>query len=363
MKQQSIEQKALRDLEWHHIITAWSERCGTELGAIKAAHMPPAQSLLEAAERSTLLGELRFLVSTGDSPAFSLLPSIMEITHRLDRGGTVKAEALHHVMIQLSLAKAMKRLALPGERPAFARFVADLDPMNHLYTLLHESVDEQGEIRSSASPELYGLRKRMASVQKELVEILNGIMERPAIAPFLQDHFHTQREERFVLPIKSEFRSEVKGIIHGTSGSGQTVFMEPQEVFTLNNRLKEIQSEIEIEEFRILSRLGGAVAESTDTLRLNEGILAAIDAWVGAAKLALAMDGTPILFNEIGKIDLLAARHPLLVLDGMEVVPNDITLERGRILIITGPNGGGKTVTIKTTGLLYLMARMGLFVP
>ncbi len=363
MKQPSIEAKTLRDLEWHHVMSAWQSRCGTELGTARVAALSPAASADEATERTALVGELRFLITTGDSPSFSLLPAVSEIASRLDRGGTVKAESLHDVMIQLALAKDLKRLAIAQDRPAFTRFVAALDPMNHLYTLLAESVDEQGELRSSASPELYGLRKRKGALLKELTELLDGIMDRPGITPYLQDRFHTQREERFVLPIKSEFRSEVKGIIHGTSGSGQTVFMEPQEVFLHNNRLKEIQSEIEIEEYRILSRLAGAVAEVTDDLRTNETILTALDAWIAAAKLALAMDATPLTFSTDGGIDLLAARHPLLVLDGVEVVPNDIALERGRVLIITGPNGGGKTVTIKTTGLIFLMARMGLFVP
>jgi DNA mismatch repair protein MutS2 len=363
IKLNKISNKSLTDLEWMGIVQKWRELCVTIEGKALTQSIHFASSIDQAQFRSNLIKEIRFLSSINVKLSVDGISPIGEIVKRLNRGGSIKAESLHKVMVQLSISGQIIKTVFSEETEFLPLLLEELDSMGHLQSLLSDSIDPDGQLKSTASPELFGLRTRKTELQKELIKILGNIKERPQITPYLQDDYHTQREDRFVLPIKSEFRSQVNGIIHGTSGSGQTVFMEPAEVVNLNNRLKSIQTDIEIEEFKILSRLANAVAEVTDELIKNEEILTELDIWIGGAKLSTLFDGTPLKWSEKNVIDLMEARHPLLVLDNVDVVPNDIMMKKGKVLIITGPNGGGKTVTIKTTGLIYLMGRMGLHVP
>jgi DNA mismatch repair protein MutS2 len=191
---------------------------------------------------------------------------------------------------------------------------------------------------------------------------MERMLNRKDLQDCLQDKYVTVREGRFVLPGKSSFRHEVRGTIHGTSQSGQTVFVEPQEFIDANNRLREIDVDIEIEEYRILSELASHAAHEVEALRRNIDILLTADVWIAAARMADRLDANRFDFSE-EDVHFVHARHPLLVRSGVDVVPNTITLSRGQIMIVTGPNAGGKTVLIKTVGLLALMARMGLPLP
>ncbi len=188
-------------------------------------------------------------------------------------------------------------------------------------------------------------------------------MEEPRIQKYLQDKFYTQREERYVLPVRTDTGSSVKGIVHGSSASGATMFVEPEAVVTLNNELKVAEMDVAREEQRVLLELSQLVAEETDTIRTNLELLRRLDVINARARLAIDLGAHPPQVSDDGRIYLQAARHPLMVLGGMTVVPNDLELSADKVLIVTGPNAGGKTVCLKTLGLCTLMLRAGMHLP
>src|SRR5581483_1827557 len=182
------------------------------------------------------------------------------------------------------------------------------------------------------------------------------------VQPHLQDRFATQRDDRFVIPVRVDARAKVRGIVHGTSQSGQTVFVEPEEIVELNNRLKLAELEVAEEERRILVELSQLVEEALPRIRVNLEVLAALDLIDACAKVATDLRATAPEIGD-GPIDLRRARHPLIVLAGRDCVPNDILVGFGQTMVISGPNAGGKTVALKTAGLCALMARAGLPIP
>jgi len=199
-------------------------------------------------------------------------------------------------------------------------------------------------------------------VREELERKLGSLLDSAHISEHLQDKFFTQREDRYVVPIRVDARSRVRGIVHGTSQSGQTVFVEPEELVELNNRLKLAELEVAEEERRILAELSQLVTEALPRLRANLEILSLLDLIDASARLSSDLRGTPPEIVEKGALDLRRARHPLMVLSQRECVANDIVLDVGKTMVVSGPNAGGKTVALKTAGLSSLMALSGLHV-
>ncbi|MFO8055857.1 MAG: Smr/MutS family protein, partial [bacterium] len=196
-------------------------------------------------------------------------------------------------------------------------------------------------------------------IHRRLSELINRHQD-----DVLQDTFYTDRAERYVLPVKAPARQKISGIVHGSSGSGQTVFIEPSELVESNNELKLIGSEIEAEIKRILADLSARVAGAADQILTNQNALAHIDVVRARARLALELDATRPAVNGEGRIGLVNARHPLLVLRGHNTVPNDFAMDRDRqVLVISGPNTGGKTAALSMLGLIAFMVRAGMFIP
>ncbi|PKN25718.1 MAG: hypothetical protein CVU65_07935 [Deltaproteobacteria bacterium HGW-Deltaproteobacteria-22] len=359
----TFSRKTRQDLQWNDLCAYWGEFCVNPRAAENLRFLPfpaePAEATLrmEQIEAIRRAHQLRIAVSLPE------LPECTENLSRLERGGSLPALAFCDLLKLLNATRDMLRSAQVLADEAFSRLVAGLQPVSQLRILLEETIDDEGNVKPGASSELYGLRARRVHLYKDLSTRLERMLERREYQEALQDKFVTVREGRFVLPVKSSYRHQVKGAIHGTSQSGQTVFIEPQEVVDANNRLREIDVDIEVEEFRILAELASHAAHETVALRENERLLLAIDGWIAAARLSEALHCAPVQFSEDGHFEMIEARHPLLVRAGVAVVPNTISLETGRVMVITGPNAGGKTVVIKTAGLLVMMARMGLPVP
>lgn len=223
-------------------------------------------------------------------------------------------------------------------------------------------IDENGEVVDHASPELARIRQETRTGVARIRERLESMVRSSSGQKMLQEQLITLRNDRYVIPVKQEYRSHFGGMIHDQSASGATLFIEPEVVVTMNNRLRELKLKEEKEIEKILRRLTAEVAEIADTLLINLDVLAQLDFVFAKANLAYEMKASLPRMNDRGYIKLVRARHPLILED--QVVPTQVELgNQYTTIIITGPNTGGKTVTLKTIGLLNLMAMSGLFVP
>lgn len=240
------------------------------------------------------------------------------------------------------------------------RLLQALNPLDFLEKRLDECILNDEELKDRASPELYRLRRSLQGLQEEVQKSLNSILR--SQADILQDQLITLRGDRYVLPVKAEYKGRLQGIVHDSSASGATVFIEPLQVVQLNNRIRETKDEEEREIHRILRELSALVQEQDSLLKANQEVLAHLDFCQAKAKLALKQKANPVKLNREGRIVLRQARHPLI--DPRKVVAIDFELGRSfTSLVITGPNTGGKTVSLKTCGLLTLMAMSGLQLP
>lgn len=285
---------------------------------------------------------------------------------RAARGGALDGPSLRAVGFTLdALHHLAARLAEHADAaPTLARYQPDLPVAPATRATLAAAFDDTGALSARTWPELGILRGRIASLHQEIRTQLDQLVRGDALADVLQDRFVTQRNDRYVLPVRANADRRAVGIVHGTSQRGATVFVEPHEIVERNNALRLAESALEEAERRILEQLSAAVgAEAAPILRALDAA-GAIDAACARASLSAALDGVRPAVHEGGVVSLRAARHPLLALRGVRVVPHDLRLDdAGRVLVVSGPNTGGKTVVLKTVGLCVALVRLGVRVP
>lgn len=354
--------KTLRDLGWAQIVEAWSGYCSTERGSDAVMAIACAKSQDEAQERAEEVSEARMLEERAMGMSFGGICDIRQSVVRAQKGSRLESEELIAIS---NCARGYDRL-----RESLALHQADLPRMwiraeaigefQQLEQRLSKTFEPDGRIADSASPALAGLRRKVLRIQQQLESKAKSLLEDNRIGQELQDKYWTQREERYVLPVKASSRSKVPGIVHGSSGSGQTIFVEPHALVELNNELKLAEFESKEEEERILSALSALVGTHAEQLQESGNLVVHLDRIAAAAKLAARLQARAPVFGQGRTILLQNARHPIMVLTNKECIPNDVLIEDGKILIVSGPNAGGKTVTLKTTGLAVLMARYGL---
>ncbi len=363
MKNIQISKKTRQDLQWDELLRTWGSFCANARSGNRLYTMPFSATPDEALRRTRIVQALVAAHHQKIPLSVPELPDCKDLFSRLELGGNLPASAFCDILRVLVAVRDFLRGAQILGDPDLSQLASGLEPLSSLRILLEETIDEDGNVRPDASSELYGLRRRRSHLYGDLSTRMERMLERRDLQDFLQDKFVTTREGRFVLPVKSSFRHQVRGSIHGTSSSGQTVFIEPQEITDANNRLREIDVDIEVEEYRILAETAAHVAHETAVLRENERLLIELDIHVGAARMSRELNCTPMSFSDDGGMELVDIRHPLLLQARVNVVPNTVRLAAGQTMVITGPNAGGKTVVIKTVGLMVLMARMGLPVP
>ena len=263
-----------------------------------------------------------------------------------------------------TLHKAARRTSrgIPGDSSCLYAMSKNLWYDEKLISRIDEAILSEEEIADNASPGLRDIRRRMRSENALVREKLTAIIRSKEQSAYLQDAIITSREGRFVVPVKQEFRSSVSGLVHGQSASGATLFIEPMGIVEANNRLRLLEEEEKCEIARILAEISEMARGGVTALIADAEILAYLDLVFAKAALGIGMRGFAIRFNEEGNIDIHAGRHPLI--DKDRVIPVSINAGGAiRTLIITGPNTGGKTVTLKLVGLFALMAQSGLFLP
>ena len=362
--------KARQVLEWDAVLEALAGRTVSALGAERSRSLPLAETLEEASTSLRETAEMVALEASGEGLPLTTFPDLRLVVERAAKGALLLAVDCRDLAIVLGLVSDILRYLQRrrDEAPTLSAVAADLDDLPDLKRAIDRCVDHEGNIRESATPELRDLLHHANALKQKIRAKLEAMLGSPRFADLLQEQYFAQRENRYVLPIKVERKSEVPGIVHDMSASGATVFIEPRELVDLNNQIKEADLAVDREVHRILQDLSQQVAAHADALRTGLDVLGRLDCLRAKASLARLLKASDPLVNAEGRIRLKEARHPLLVLSRLQgqepVVPNDLDLcDPVRVLIISGPNTGGKTVTLKIVGLFALMVRAGLQLP
>ena len=352
-----------RALEWPALLERVAERCVSRPGTARVLATEPSETLEGARALAVRTSEVVTLDALGEALPVRDFPDVTEPLARAVKSGTLTGGELVGVARLLAVSRGVRSFAAARRErfPALHAAVASEERLDQLEAALNAALDPDGTVNDGASPELREARARAREAREALKERLEGCLR--THADLLSGRYYTERDGRYVLPVRSDAHLRVEGIVLGSSASGGTLFVEPREATAQGNRLKLRLAEVEREELRVLAELTEKVARHATAI---EG---ALDASIEADRLAsLALWARATKANVIvpsadDRIDLCEARHPLLVAAGAAVVPNDVRVQGGRALVISGPNAGGKTVALKCLGLAVWMARSGIPLP
>ncbi|WP_079530469.1 endonuclease MutS2 [Halobacillus hunanensis] len=358
-----MNKRILHVLEYKKIIEQLAEQAASSLGKERALALKPSTELAEVTQWQKETDEAAQVIRLkGYIPLggiFDIKPSIQRTTI----GGVLSAIECLDIASTINGGKQLKRFVEEldeHDMPILRDLVEGIVPLTELERKIRTCIDEHGGVMDGASDKLRTIRSKIRTSESRVRDKMETFTR--SKTNMLSDAIVTIRNERYVLPVKQEYRGSIGGIVHDQSASGATLFIEPQVVVDLNNQLQEskVQERQEVE--RILTDLSTAISEEQSFLYSNVEILAYVDFMFARAKLGSEMKGAMPTMNDEGRIRLKQARHPLI--DPEEVVPNDIELGVDfTSIVITGPNTGGKTVTLKLLGLFTLMAQSGLQVP
>ena len=369
MNARSVLTQTLAVLEWDHVLEVLAGQARSAMGTEYCRALPLEADLESARARLQETAEMVALQESGDPfPALSF-PDVREAVGRAAKGAPLETHELRDISAGLGLgADVIRYLGRHRETiPALSAAARPLEPLFDLHRLkssIDRAVDAEGNIRESATPELRHLMRHAAGLKQEMRHRLDTILASKRYAEVLQERYFAQREGRYVVPIKDEMRGKIPGIVHDVSASGATVFVEPRELVELNNSIKVAELEVQREVRRILQELSALVAGQAAVLLAGLDALARLDCIGAKAAFGRLTRAKPVPLNDRGRIMLRQACHPLLVLERERVVANDILFDESvRVLVISGPNTGGKTVTLKIVGLFALMVRAGLPLP
>ena len=360
-----MNKKTLAKLEYNKIIELLTDHASSFSGKELCRRLKPMTSLtdIQVAQEETGAAFTR-IVKKG-RPSFSGCNPVNDSLRRLEIGGSLGSG---------ELLRICKLLETAGRAKAYGRhdnandtedcldsYFAQLNPVSILTTEIRRCIIEEDEISDEASPALKHIRRQMGQINDKVHSTLSGMVN-GSLRTYLQDPIITMRGDRYCIPVKAEYRSQVSGMIHDQSSTGSTLFIEPMAVVKLNNDLKELYGKEQEEIQVILARLSADAAEYISDIQTDYAVLRTLDFIFAKGLLAIDMNASLPLFNTEGRIHIREGRHPLL--DKRSVVPITLTLgDTFDLLIVTGPNTGGKTVSLKTVGLFTLMGQSGLHIP
>ncbi len=360
--------KTFNDLQWDRLRDHIAHRAQSELVAARCRELP-FLSEERCHDHLVLVRELARCYDDGDLPPRLPMADVDRWLGHIAGEGVAPPEGLVEIASNLKLYVALARFL--GNRrdvcPQNAREVIpqddSIDPsgLARLAFEIESAFEPDGSISDSASPQLGALRRKVQSLRENLVETLDNLALREE--DLLRERTYTLRNDRFVLPVRADAHRRLPGIVHGASGSGATIFVEPEQTIHLGNELMLAREAVIREEKRVLKQICQAVRQQMDEIRTAHAALLAGAVRVACGRLSHDLDAHIPQPNEPGRLLLIRARHPLLVLDGVQVVPSNIEGSPGRSLVVSGPNAGGKTVSLKTVGLCSLMLAAGLPIP
>ena len=361
-----MNQRSFNVLEFHKIIDLLKDECQSDLGLIEADRLTPTANMPSILQWQNETSEAEGLVINKGPAALTGLQNISGLVKKAEVGSTLDPGQLLLIKRQLTLAKQCKKFIDSfGQKetiPTIDGLSKQIFPVPTLESRLEESILSDTELSDAASPELKQIRRQIIQKNENIRSKLNQMIQSVKMQKFLQEALVTVRGSRYVLPVKQEYRSMVPGLVHDQSSTGATLFIEPMAVVELNNQLRELKNKEKYEIERILMELTREVMEVAAHLYSNQHMMQTLDFLMAKGKLAVKMKAIKPVISENHSVVLKNARHPLL--PSKQVVP--ISLELGKefkALVVTGPNTGGKTVTLKTAGTLVLMAQSGLHIP
>lgn len=358
-----MEGHTLRVLEFDKIISRLQDQAACALGREVAGLSYPTRDLEVAKKKQRETSEARSILQyEGNVP----LGGIEDVRQHVQRAEIEALLQPHDLLSILSTLQASRRLGqilskLREKYPLLGELGSEIEHFDALEAEIAGAISQSGEVLDSASSALARVRSELRTVQARLTERMNSYLQSGQYRTIIQEPVITLRGDRYCIPIKSEHRGQFPGIVHDSSASGATLFVEPAAVVELGNSRKQLTIREREEIEKVLGKLTALVGAVAENILATLNVVGLIDAITARGKLSLLQDATEPILNDRGQVDLKSARHPLL--QG-EVVPIDITLGKSfNAILITGPNTGGKTVSLKTIGLLSLMAACGLHVP
>lgn len=356
-------------LEWSRLLEFLAQHAQSATGTAQCRSLVLSSDLADACLRQQETTEMVSVLEGSDPMPALIFPDIREQLIRSGKGGVLEAGELRDCAIVLALMADVARYAAShqGTLPALAQV---LEPLYVIQTLkgvlraIEGAIQSDGSMKDTASPELRRLSHQAQGLKQEMRQHLEQLLRSKRYEDVLQESYFAQREGRYVVPVKADMRGRIPGIVHDVSSSGATVFLEPRELVELNNSIKVADLEIEREVQRILRELTDLVASRAQDIGQGIAVLADCDVIRAKAEMSRRLKCTPVILNEDGRVMLKQARHPLLLIAKDHVVANDVLMDETiRVLVISGPNTGGKTVTLKIVGLFALMVRAGLHLP
>ena len=360
-----MNQKTLLKLEYNKIITLLEEQAASFRGRQLCRKLKPMTDLerIDIFQEQTAAAFTR-IVKKGRLSFGDAFP-VEESMKRLEVGASLGSGELLRICKVLQNAGRAKAYGRHDTQDELAdcldAYFDQLEPLTLLSNEIERCIIAEDEISDDASPALKHIRRSIAGINDKVHATLNSLVN-GALRSYLQDPIITMRGDRYCVPVKAEYRSQVNGMIHDQSSTGSTLFIEPMAVVKLNNDLKELYAKEQEEIQVILARLSEDTAEYIEEIRTDYRVLTDLDFIFARGQLALSMNASRPILNNEGRIHIRDGRHPLL--DARKVVPITVTLgEDFSLLIVTGPNTGGKTVSLKTVGLFTLMGQAGLHIP
>ena len=357
--------KSQKTLEFDRILAMLSDQAYSEGAKAEALSLRPLETEREINKSLDETSAAMRLMFKKGAPSFYGVADLSVLIARAERGGVLTMGELLTVAAFLRAARNVKDYRVRDndrEETCIDEYFTLLRPDREFEQSITDAILSEDEMADGASPELMSIRRKTKAAEARVRDILAKIISGQNASKILQDPIVTQRAGRYVVPVKAECKHDMPGMVHDVSSSGQTVFIEPMAVVEANNEISVLKAEEKNEIDRILAEFSARVYERKDSLELTYQMLTSLDLIFAKAKLAVALDAFPPAINTEGVFELRRARHPLL--DKKTVVPIDISLgKKYDTLIITGPNTGGKTVALKTLGLLTLMAQSGLHIP
>lgn len=359
-----MDLSVLKTLEYPKIRAMLADRSSCTMGREMAEELVPTNEMVEVERRMGETREAREILDAMSNIPLGGIRDVRSMLKRAEVGSILEPHELVAVSSTLYASRRMKNFFadMPSSLVILAGYVGKITVLRNLENSIENIVNEQGTIRDDASMELLKIRREIKLSQSRVKDKLDSILRTSEYQKYFQDALVTMRGDRYVIPIKQESRYHFPGIIHDQSASGSTVFIEPMAIVMLNNEIKQLMSAEKNEIERILRMITEQVAHVAEDIYANCQVLAQIDFAFAKAKLSQDMQGTMPLINNQGYVNLRQARHPLI--PAAVVVPIDIYIGKDfNTLLITGPNTGGKTVTLKTLGLFALMTQAGLYIP
>lgn len=360
----TVDYTTIRDLELDYIKGIIRELAVSPAGKEYIDRIGFLSRREEIEEEIRYIKEAVRIIQGNEDISLASLSDIRGHIARVRKGGVISGTEIREIGNLIRICREFRSFirSRRDEYPSLYEKTAALRRYDELFSLINRTLDERGIIRDDCSPVLADLRQNVIKVREKIINIIDDFIRDPDTSKVLMDSYYSIRNNRFVLPVKTQFKNNIKGIIHGSSNTNETLFVEPESIINLGNEMVYAESLVIAEEEKVLRELSLKICDYSEDILRDYDILAFVDSVFARARYSMKIEGGEIRIG--GRIDLIDVRHPILVLKNVGVVPNSILLEDGvRGVVISGPNAGGKTVLLKSIGLCALHLKLGLLFP